>query len=42
MRRPGAEGEGENKDTGEDLTGVSVVHGLSEVVDRVLRSRQGV
>ena len=39
VRRPGKEGEGEHKDPGEDLTGVSVVHSLSEVVDQVLRSR---
>lgn len=35
------EGEGEHKEPGEDLTGVSVVYGLSEVVDQVLRSRSG-
>jgi len=39
VRRPGIEGEGEHKDPGEDLTGVSVIHNLSEVVDEVLRSR---
>ena len=39
VRRPGAEGEGEQKEPGEDLTGVSVVRGLSEVVDEVLKSR---
>ena len=41
VRRPGVEGEGEHKEPGEDLTGVSVVYGLSEVVDQVLRSRSG-
>ena len=40
VRRPGVEGEGEQKEPGEDLTGISVVHGLSEVVDQVLRSRE--
>ena len=39
VRRPGAEGEGEHKEPGEDLTGVSVVRSLSEVVDEVLKSR---
>ena len=39
LRRPGTEGEGEHKDPGEDLAGVSVVRGLSEVVDEVLKSR---
>jgi len=39
VRRPGAEGDGEHKEPGEDLTGVSVVRGLSEVVDEVLKSR---
>lgn len=39
VRRPGVEGEGEHKEPGEDLTGVSVVRGLSEVVDLVLKSR---
>lgn len=39
VRRPGTEGEGEHKEPGEDLTGVSVVHSLSEVVDEVLKSR---
>lgn len=39
VRRPGVEGEGEHKDPGENLAGVSVVHGLSGVVDQVLRSR---
>lgn len=39
VRRPGVEGEGEHKEAGEDLTGVSVVRGLSEVVDEVLKSR---
>ena len=39
VRRPGAEGEGEHKEPGEDLTGVSVVHSLSEVVDEVLKSK---
>ena len=33
------EGEEEHKEPGEDLTGVSVIHRLSEVVDQVLRSR---
>ena len=33
------EGEGEHKEPGEDLTGVSVVQSLSEVVDEVLKSR---
>ncbi|KAF9793426.1 HAD hydrolase subfamily IA REG-2-like protein [Thelephora terrestris] len=42
VRRPGADGEEEHKESGEDLTGVSVVHGLSEVVDEVLRSRSDV
>lgn len=41
VRRPGVEGEGEHKEAGEDLTGVSVVHSLSEVVDEVLKSRSG-
>ena len=39
VRRLGAEGEGEHKEPGEDLTGVSVIRGLSEVVDEVLKSR---
>ena len=39
VRRPGVEGEGEHKEAGEDLTGVSVVHSLSEVVGEVLKSR---
>jgi len=39
VRRPGVEGEGEHKEPGEDLTGVSVIHGLSEVVDEVLKSK---
>jgi len=39
VRRRGTEGLGEHKEPGEDLTGVSVVHSLSEVVDEVLRSR---
>ena len=39
MRRPGAEGEGEHKDLGEDLTGVAVVQSLSEVVNEVVKSR---
>ena len=39
VRRPGVEGDGEHKEAGEDLTGVSVVHSLSEVVDEVLKSR---
>ena len=39
LRRPGAEGEGEHKEAGEDLTDVSVVRSLSEVVDEVLKSR---
>lgn len=39
VRRPGVEGEGEHKEPGEDLTGVPVVRGLSEVVDEVLKSR---
>jgi len=39
VRRPGVEGEGEHKEPGEDLTGVSVVRDLSEVVDEVLKSR---
>jgi hypothetical protein len=42
MRRPGAEGEGEHKEPGEDLTGISVVRGLSEVVGEVLRSKSDV
>ena len=41
VRRPGVEGEGEHKEAGEDLTGVSVVRSLSEVVDEVLKSRSG-
>ena len=39
VRRPGVEGEGEHKEAGEDLTGVSIVRSLSEVVDEVLKSR---
>jgi len=39
VRRPGAEGDGEHKEPGEDLSGVSVVHSLSEVVEEVLKSR---
>ena len=41
LRRPGVDGEGEHKEPGEDLTGVSVIRGLSEVVGEVLRSKQG-
>ena len=39
VRRPGVEGEGEHKEAGEDLTGVSIVRSLSEVVGEVLKSR---
>ena len=39
VRRPGSEGDGENKEPGEDLAGVSVIRSLSEVVDQVLGSR---
>ena len=39
VRRPGAEGDGEHKEPGEDLTRVSVIRGLSEVVGEVLKSR---
>ena len=39
LRRPGEEGEGENKQPGEDLARVSVIRSLSEVVDTVLGSR---
>ena len=39
VRRPGTQGEGEHKEPGEDLTGVSVIRSLSEVVDEVLKSR---
>lgn len=39
VRRPGPEGEGEHKEPGEDLTDISVVRSLSEVVDEVLRLR---
>ena len=39
VRRLGSEGEGENKEPGEDLVGVSVIRSLSEVVDQVLGSR---
>ena len=41
LRRPGVDGEGEHKEPGEDLRGVSVIRGLSEVVGEVLRSKQG-
>ena len=41
LRRPGVDGEGEHKEPGEDLTRVSVIRGLSEVVGEVLRSKQG-
>ncbi|KAH9832302.1 HAD hydrolase subfamily IA REG-2-like protein [Rhodofomes roseus] len=37
VRRPGAEGEDEAKEPGEDLSGVAVVSGLAEVVDWVQR-----
>ena len=42
VRRPGVDGEGEHKEPEEDLSGVSVVHGLSEVVDEVLKSKSDV
>ena len=35
LRRPGADGEGERKEEGEDLTGVSVINGLWDVVEWV-------
>jgi len=41
VRRPGTEGEGEHKEPDEDLSGISVVSGLSEVVDEVLKSGSG-
>ena len=33
LRRPGHDGEGEQKEEGEDLTGIKVVSGLREVVE---------
>ena len=33
LRRPGPDGEGEQKEEGEDLTGIKVIRGLREVVE---------
>ena len=37
MRRPGALGEDEHKEPGEDISNVPTVSGLAEVVDWVQR-----
>lgn len=41
VRRPGAEGEGEAREAGEDLRGVDVVPGLLDVVEWVRRRNAG-
>jgi hypothetical protein len=35
LRRPGADGEQEHKEPGEDLTSVDVIHSLDDILDIV-------